>query len=142
MAAITREKRTRRYGMQGRLTNYPVAAATKIFKGALVCLEGTGKLAVNGSTATTLTAVGVAEATVDNSTGAASAKTIEIREGTHGFNNSTAGDLIVQADVGNDCFIVDNQTVAKTNGGATRSRAGKVIRIEGGEVFVEIGIGR
>lgn len=141
MAAITTERRVPRYGMSGKLENYPMAASTKILKGALVMLNAS-KLAVNGAAATGQTAVGIAEATVDNSAGAASALTIQIREGVHGFLNSAAGDAIAQADVGADVYIVDNQTVAKTDGTGARSRAGKVIRLEGGLVYVETGIGR
>jgi hypothetical protein len=44
--------------------------------------------------------------------------------------------LIVQADIGKACFILDDQTVAKTDGGATRSRAGIVEGIEGSGVWV------
>jgi hypothetical protein len=46
------------------------------------------------------------------------------------FQNSTAGDLIAQADVGTDCYIVDDQTVAKTSGTNTRSVAGKVQEVD------------
>ena len=37
------------------------------------------------------------------------------------FANSASGDLITAAEVGSDCYIVDDQTVAKTNGSSTRS---------------------
>ena len=46
------------------------------------------------------------------------------------FANSSAGDLITIADIGKACFIVDDQTVAKTDGTGTRSRAGIVDGIE------------
>jgi hypothetical protein len=141
MAAITQERLVRRYGMQGRLENYPVAATTKILQGALVVLNA-AKTAENAATATGKTCVGICDKTVDNTTGAAGDKTVQIREGVHGFLNSSAGDLIAQADVGADCYIVDNQTVAKTDGTGTRSRAGKIIRLEDGLVYVETGIGR
>lgn len=39
---------------------------------------------------------------------------------------NAAGDLIVQADVGMVCFILNDQTVAKTDGTGTWSRAGIV----------------
>ena len=50
-----------------------------------------------------------------------------------------AGDLIAQADVGADCYIVDDQTVAKTNGTNTRSVAGKIIAVDADGVWVKIG---
>ena len=50
--------------------------------------------------------------------------------GTFAFANSASGDLIARADIGNDCYIVDDQTVAKTNGSSTRSIAGKVYDVD------------
>ena len=39
--------------------------------------------------------------------------------------------------MGSDCYIVDDQTVAKTNGGATRCVAGKVWDVDAEGVWVE-----
>ena len=44
-----------------------------------------------------------------------------------------------QADVGADCYIVDDQTVAKTNGTNTRSVAGKIIAVDADGVWVKLG---
>ena len=66
---------------------------------------------------------------MDN-TGAAGAASVEYRIGLFLFANSSAGDLITIADIGKACFIVDDQTVAKTDGTGTRSRAGIVDGIE------------
>jgi hypothetical protein len=113
----------------------PVAANVKIFKGALVAFSAAGLL-TPGATAATLTAAGRAEETVDNTGGAAGALTCPFRRGVFQFRNHAA-DAIVQADIGKDCFIVDDETVARTNGGATRSVAGKVRGVDGGGVWVE-----
>lgn len=83
-----------------------------------------------GATATGCVGVGRAEATVDNTAGGVGALSVEFRLGTFLFANSAAGDLITIADVGKVCFIVDDQTVAKTDGTATRSRAGIVDAVE------------
>jgi hypothetical protein len=120
------------------LWRVPVKAATKIWKGA-ACVIDAGYLAP-ARTATGLITAGVARNTFDNSTGAAGAVVGEVERGVFAFNNSSAGDLIAQANVGADCWFVDDQTVALTNGGATRSRAGRIIQIEGGMVYVEIGV--
>ena len=82
-------------------------------------------------------AVGRAESTVDNSGGAAGAATVEYRQGVFAFENAS-GDAVVQAGVGKLCFIVDDQTVAATNGTGTRSPAGIVEGIEGGRVWVRL----
>lgn len=114
----------------------PVAAATKIYAGSLVVANATG-FAAPGSVATTLTYLGRAAETVDNTAGAAGAKTIRVdRKDAYKFANHAA-DLVVQADLGKTCYIVDDQTVAKTSGGATRSAAGKVVGIESDGVWVE-----
>jgi hypothetical protein len=113
-----------------------VAANVKINAGALVALTAAG-LATPGATATTLTAAGVAEEPCDNTGGAAGAKRVTLSRGVFRFNNLGA-DAVTEADLLKDCFIVDDDTVAKTNGGATRSRAGKVIDVEAGGVWVEI----
>jgi predicted metal-binding membrane protein len=115
---------------------FPVAAAVKIFQGSLVALSAAG-LATPGATAATLTAAGRAEETVDNTSGAAGAVMVTVRRGVFQFKN-LAGDPVVQADVNKPCFIVDDETVAKTNGGATRSQAGIVRGVDTAGVWVEI----
>ena len=64
---------------------------------------------------------------------------MQVKRGTFKYGNSSAGDLIAQADVGADCYIVDDQTVAKTNGSSTRSVAGKIIAVDADGVWVKIG---
>ena len=116
---------------------FPVAASTLIYAGSLVCINASS-LATKGAVATTLKCVGVAQERADNSAGAASAIRVKVRRGCFRFANSAAADLIALADIGADCFIVDDQTVAKTNGGATRSIAGKIRDVDADGVWVQI----
>lgn len=136
MPALTQERDTpRRAGNQA---VGPVAAATKIFSGAIVCSQTGSAFLTKGATATTLRGIGVADQTADNTAGAAGAITVAYRrDGWFRLANSAAGDLITLADVGADCFIVDDQTVAKTNAGATRSIAGKVRDVDATGVWIE-----
>lgn len=136
MVAMTEARRVK--ARMGEIMSRPIAANTRIFQGALVCMAA--GVAVNGATATGLIADGIARETVDNTGGAAGALRIESQPGQYYFANSAAGDAITLAEVGTDCFIVDNQTVAKTNGGGTRSRAGKIIDVDASGVLVAIGI--
>lgn len=99
----------------GELVNVPVATNTKIYAGALVALNASG-YATPGAVAATLTYLGRAEEQTDNTGGA---------------------DAIVQADLGKTCYIVDDETVAKTDGTATRSAAGKVVGLDSDSVWVE-----
>ncbi len=117
------------------LNAFPVAAGVRIFQGALVAASTLG-LAQPGATATTLTGAGRAEEEADNTAGAAGAINVTVRRGVFQFKN-LAGDPVVQADINKDCFIVDDETVAKTSGGATRSVAGKVRGVDAGGVWVE-----
>ena len=135
MVALTADRRTA--ARENRIYSDPMAANVTIYKGAIVVLDAAGN-ATRGTAATGLIARGVArERAVNGAT--AGATRIESEAGTFLFANSAAADLITRAEIGDDCFIVDDQTVAKTNGGATRSVAGKVVDVVPGGVFVAIG---
>lgn len=131
--ALTRERDTPR--REAHVFSYPVAANALILKGALVVLAA--GFAAPGSTATGLITAGRAEETVDNRGGAAGAVRATVRRGVLLLTNLPA-DAVTGADRGADCFVVDDETVARTNGGGTRSRAGRVIDLEGGGVWVEV----
>lgn len=133
MTALTQDRNTLR--REGQLLEPPVAAATKIYGGSIVAINAAG-YAVPGATATTLKAAGVAEQRADNSAGAAGDIRVRVRKGPHVFANSTSTDAIALTDIGADCYIVDDQTVAKTNGTNTRSVAGKVFDVDAGGVWV------
>ncbi|NKB37867.1 MAG: hypothetical protein GKR93_11985 [Gammaproteobacteria bacterium] len=125
---------------QGNLFSYPVAAASIIYAGALVALNAAGD-AVPGSVATTLKAAGRCETQADNSAGSAADISVNVLKGTFKFKNHGA-DAIDKADVGNNAFIVDDETVAATDGSATRSVAGVIKQVDSDGVWVTIGVDR
>ncbi|SMF94345.1 hypothetical protein SAMN02949497_1655 [Methylomagnum ishizawai] len=137
MTALAAERNTPQLdeGIYGQ----PVKASVKIYKGGLVVASA--GYAAPGTAATGLIALGRAEETVDNSSGGNGDKNIRIRPGVFRFGNSASADAIAQADAGADCYIVDDQTVAKTNGSGTRSRAGKIHSVDSLGVWVLIGLG-
>lgn len=135
MAALTKDRMTKEQA--GTVFDDPVAAATQMYAGSLACLDASGNL-VPGSTATTLTARGCAQQNVDNSSGAAGDLTCRVKTGVYLFANSAAGDEITRAEVGDSCYIVDDQTVAKTDGTGTRSVAGEIINLDTAGVWVKI----
>ena len=92
-----------------------------------------------GPVSTTLKADGVAQKRVVNTGGADGAMSVEVVPGISHFDNSTAGDAIAQADIGNNCYIVDDHTVAKTSGTNTRSIAGQIADIDATGVWVRVG---
>lgn len=135
MAALTKARSTRK--KHGGTNSRRVKASAQIWAGALVCLDANGFL-VPGSTSTTLKADGRASESVKGgATDGAVSCTVDA--GVFDFVNSAAADQITLADIGTDCFIVDDQTVAKTNGGNTRSVAGRVVDVEGTVVWVAVG---
>lgn len=137
MTALAAERNTKE--RIGDVFDLPVKANTKCYLGGLAVIDA--GYAAPGRTATTLVAAGRFEESVDNTGGAAGDKKVRVKRGIYKFANSAAGDLIAQADVGADCYIVDDQTVAKTNGTNTRSRAGRIVAVDSDGVWVQIGLG-
>lgn len=131
--ALTKDRNTNM--KDGELIGVPAAANAVIFAGGLTVANSTG-YAAPGSVATTLTYLGRAEEAVDNTGGANGAKTVMVRRGKmFKFANSGA-DPVTQASLGKVCYIVDDETVAATTGGATRSAAGIVLGLDADGVWV------
>ena len=136
MAALTDDRDTREKAQGwGREFAYQAADSTQFYKGGILVLDSADGKLKKGSTATGLVAMGVSLERY--LTGASNTRKIRVRNGIHGpFANSAAADAIATDDVGKDCFIVDDQTVALTNGTNTRSRAGKVVEVDSEGVWV------
>lgn len=134
MAALTQDRQTPHRA--ARDFSFPVAATTKIYGGAIVCITSTG-YATKGATSTTLKAVGIADSAADNSAGANGDVRVKTKRGTFKLGNSASTDQITLADVGASAYIVDDQTVAKTNGSNTRSVAGIIRDVDADGVWVE-----
>jgi len=114
---------------------------TKIYNGAIVVKDPATGYCQPGVTGLGLIVMGVADLDpalpVSDSTGIASGLlTPRISQGVAHVNNSTSGDLITQADVFNPCYLVDDNTVAKTNGAGTRSVAGIILEVDSTGVWV------
>lgn len=125
--------------------NLLLAASTLIYAGVLVAVNSSG-YAINavGSDPNSYV-MGVSREQVDNSSGAAGDKKVEIESGVFTFANSSSTDAVTIADIGRRCFVVDNATVARTPGtgvsGKTRPVAGLVHDVlSDGRVQVQIGV--
>ena len=134
MSALTAERNTP--GRDGDLISLPVAAAKTLYAGGFGAVDANGRL-TPGATATTLKGLGRVEATADNSAGADGAIFGTVRLGVFRWANSASADLIAAADVGKVCYLVDDQTVAKTTGGGTRSPAGIIVDVDSLGVWVD-----
>lgn len=111
----------------------PVKTGETIYNGAQVALDGDG-LAVAGKTATGLVTIGVADERIEN---AVAGSYINVRCGVFLMENSADTEAVSTADIGKDCYMVDDATVAKTNGTNTRSAAGKVFDVDSDGVWVK-----
>ena len=131
-ATIEGRNTKRRIG--DKLSVVPNSGAT-IYAGTLVTLLTATGLAVSGGTASAGIAVGVATETITGD----GVKATDLERGIFQFANSASTDLIAKADIGATCYVVDNQTVAKTDNSAARKAAGKIIDVDAGGVWVEVG---
>ncbi len=133
MTALTKGRTVE--SLAGTLFAYPVLANAVIHQGAIVVIAAAG-YAKPGVTGTALTTVGIARHPVDATGLANGAVTVEVEEMVAACTNLGA-DAVTVADIGKVCFLVDDQTVAKTDGTGTRSPAGIVRKIDG-SVFVKL----
>lgn len=136
MTAATKNRNTPERGSVRR--GFGLAAAKTLYAGVIACLDSSGNL-TPGSTATGLKCLGRSAALYDNSAGSAGDITGEVESGIFRFDNSASADAITDAEIGEVCYIVDDQTVAKTNGSATRSPAGIIEDVDSVGVWVRMG---
>lgn len=131
MTALAAARNTLKYNTDvcPEVISVPVAASTRIYQGALVGLDANGR-AVAGTSNAAARILGVAVEESNNSTGAAGDKSVEVRQGVYYLANSATTDAIVAADVGRFCYVVDDQTVARTSGNGARLRAGVVMAVD------------
>lgn len=134
MANLTTERKTPKLGQDTvpaspTNTGVPMEASTKIYAGGLTAINAAGN-AISAGTAGAILVNGVAEQTVDNSTGSAGAVVIVPRQGVFFFNNSAGGDAITNANAGQPCYVVDDNTVALTSLGGSRLIAGEIYAVD------------
>lgn len=135
MTAATNDRDTQE--VRGLSRAFPLEASTLIYSGTMVAVNAAGNL-VRGATGAALKCVGVVQRRYDNTGGAAGNLTGEVKAGVFGpFANSAGGDLVGNGDVGTDCFMADDQTVAKTSATNTRSVAGRVWQVDAAGVWVK-----
>lgn len=114
----------------------PAAAGAILRAGAMAAINAAGNV-VPVTSALNLKGAGRVERFVDNTGKAAGAQRVKIRVGIFRYANSAAGDLVTLADINNDVYGVDDQTVAKTSATNTRSVVGKVFDVDDQGVWVK-----
>ena len=120
----------------GEVMPFAIGAGEEIFLGAQVTVNASGYL-VPGAEATTLTYIGRAERHVDNTDGADGDETVLVRRKKAFLWKNSDADPVDQSMVGQPCYILDDETVAGTDGTGTRSESGTVLAVESAGVWVE-----
>jgi hypothetical protein len=132
MAALTTDHNTPRR-LAERYSD-PVGPGQIIYAGAIVVLNGGD--AEPGSTALALIARGVSAARADNTGGAAGAIRVTSLGGPQAYRLDNDGS-IARANIGANCYIVDDHTVALTDGTGTRSVCGLIVDVDADGVWVQ-----
>lgn len=124
MTALTKARTVK--SIPGLIFAYPVLANAVIYQGAIVVITSAG-WAKPGVTGLGLTTVGVAREGVNNTGGSSGDVLVEVDERIVDMANSAGADEIAAGDVGKVCYLVDDQTVAKTDGGTAQVTRGDVV---------------
>ena len=134
MAALTAPRATPEK-LSPRTRNVPLLANAKVYQGGMVQIAASGFAVAAVATAANVT-IGIAKDTVDNSGGANGAATVDVDRGVFRFANSASGDLITRSEIGKTVYVVDDQTVAKTDNSGARPAAGTCYDVDAQGVWV------
>lgn len=135
MTALTKERNTKRIEGQASFP-VPVAASVTCYAGAIACINTSGH-ATPGAATASLRTLGRFEETVTNGATAAAVNVL-VQRGIFRYANSSSTDAITIADRTNDCYVVDDQTVAKTSNSNARPVAGTVYDVDSDGVWVDM----
>ncbi len=145
MSALVSPRDTREYSFNPEPTSpylLLAAAGAKCIAGGIAAIFLTGGSAgyvAPATAALNLCCIGRFDGSFDNTGGGNGGTSIDapvgrqypkVCVGQFWFNNSSAGDLVAQAQLYQFCYLVDDNTVAKTSGSATRSIAGIVVGLD------------
>lgn len=111
-AALT----TRKFPREERWTFhlFPLKAGQKVFRGTMACLDLTTGYVVQGAPGASLKWIGFFDEDVDNTLGTSGALSVNVylvKERVLAWWANDTASPIVQADIGSNCYILDNQTV-------------------------------
>lgn len=136
MTAATQSRETPERG--GDYAALGVKAAATIHAGTLVCSDATG-FAVPASKTAGLHVAGRAENSVANTATGASDGDVRIRVKRRGVFRFAAGTgPPTRANIGDDAYAEDDQTVTATSGG-NAPKAGVIVDVDDAGVWVDVG---
>lgn len=138
MTALAMERATR----EDRWTHqvFPLATGKKAWKGGAAAIDTATGYVVPAVTGTGLVFIGKFDETIDNTDGSVPVQISVnlIREVVlHWFANAGGGDAVAASDIGQDAYLLDDQTVTITSTG--RSKAGRIWAVDAARgVAVEV----
>lgn len=130
MSKLTENRNTPELHVDAVKYHYERTADGEIYAGSLVGQNSAGNAVAAADTAN-LVVLGRAE----NS--AVAGEKVVAKKGCFLFENGEGSEALSVADIGKDCYIVDDQTVGKI-GGTNKIKAGKVIDVTADGVAVLI----
>ena len=110
---------------EGRLVTLDVAAATKIEMGKMVEVDLSGN-AVEADGTAGHRCIGVARSTADNSSGSAGDITVDVMDRRGFWFDNSSGQALAAANVGQICYVEDDETVSLGPGTVVAGRVDKV----------------
>lgn len=140
MTALAQDRNTQRKYVERYVADDAlVAATTTVYNGSLTAANANGELRPAADVAA-ITVLGVAQGKFVNTTGAAAKVTPRARVAAGVFKfATTGGNAITAADIGKNCFVLDDQTVVRTAGTTNAIVAGVVESIDpDGGIWVKI----
>ena len=130
MSKLTENRNTPELHVGAVKYHYERTADGEIYAGSLVGQNSAGNAVAAADTAN-LVILGRAENSAE------SGEKIVAKKGCFLFENGEGSEALSVADIGKDCYIVDDQTVGKI-GGTNKIKAGKVIDVTADGVAVLI----
>ncbi|MDH3998235.1 MAG: hypothetical protein OET90_05295 [Desulfuromonadales bacterium] len=121
----------------GLLMPFQIAAASLIEAGKLVAVNASGYL-VAASDSAGLLVVGLADETVDNSSGADGEASANIRRNKAFKFGNDSGNPVTQAEVGDNVLVADDASVTVAAGSTNSIVAGKCLGVDSDGVWVWI----
>lgn len=100
-----------------------LGAGKVVFAGGIVVTDTSTGYGCAGKTGTGLVARGIAQVSVDNTGGAAGAASVDV-DNRPAWLDISGADPVSRANVDQPVFMVDDHTIAATDGGGTRSTCG------------------
>ena len=113
----------------------PAEASTICYEGGMVGLNAARNALPAGAAAALV--IGVCETTTDNTTGAAGAKNVPVREGTFRMDNSGTH-AVAKANIGGACYAEDDHTVGTSSLSSTLPYAGTIEDVDASGVWVKM----